>query len=353
MSSKKIAVAMSGGVDSSVAAMILIQQGFDVDGFILNITGDIDSLNSAKIIAQKLKITLHVIDCVQVFNSIVIQGMIDEYSSANIPNPCIQCNKAIKWGFLYSQAKELGFNYLSTGHYARITQGNDGRYTLLKGVDKQKDQSYFLSYLTQEDLSHTLFPLGGMSKSEVRKLAMVNDLPNHERTESQDLCFLKNGSIQGFLRKRVIGLNIPGNILDTNDRIIGIHEGLAFYTIGQRKKLGISSTKPLYVLRKDRALNTIIVGNKNDGIFTGFIANNLNWIEDIPTENLLRAQVKIRYKAEPIWSDIKFSGDDTLLINLDHPLPDITPGQIAVLYDGDKVLGAGKIIRACDEIREE
>ncbi len=353
MSSKKIAVAMSGGVDSSVAAMILIQQGFDVDGFILNITRDLDSLNTAQEIAHKLNITLHVIDAEKIFSTLVIQEMIDEYSTGNVPNPCIRCNKVIKWGFLYSQARELGFNYLSTGHYARISQGYNGRFSLQQGLDRQKDQSYFLSYLTQEDLSHTLFPLGEMSKSEVRKFARENDLLNHERTESQDLCFLKNGTIHGFLREKVDGLNISGNILDTNGRIIGKHDGLAFYTIGQRKKLGISSTKPLYVLKKDITSNTIIVGSKNDLLHRGLIANNLNWIEDINQENSIRAQVKIRYKADPVWSDIKLTGDDTLLINFEHPLPDITPGQIVVLYDGDKVLGAGKIIGACDEIREE
>ena len=353
MSSKKIAVAMSGGVDSSVAAVKLIQQGYDVNGFILNLTGEIESLNSAKEIAQKLKIPLHVIAGEQVFNSLVIKKMIDEYSSANVPNPCILCNKAMKWGFLYNQARELGFNYLATGHYARITQGNNGRYSLQKGLDNQKDQSYFLGYLTQEDLSHTIFPLGEMCKSDVRKFASINNLPNYQRTESQDLCFLKDRNIQDFLRSKGDQFNNPGNIEDTDGRIIGTHDGLAFYTIGQRKKLGVSSKIPLYVLKKEMASNSMIVGGKNDLLFKGLIAHNLNWIEDIHAENSLRAQVKIRSKAEPVWSNIKFSGDDTLQITFDNPLPDITPGQTAVLYDGDNVLGAGKIICACDEIREE
>jgi tRNA-uridine 2-sulfurtransferase len=353
MNSKKIAVAMSGGVDSSVAAMLLIQQGFEVCGFILNITGDIDSIESAKEIAKILHINLHVIDGKQIFNSLVIQEMIDEYSSANVPNPCILCNKAMKWGFLYNQAKALGFNYLATGHYARIIPGRNGCYSLQKGLDNQKDQSYFLGYLTQDDLSHTLFPLGEMSKSDVRKYAAVNDLPNHERIESQDLCFLKDGNIHDFLRNGIDELNISGNILDINGSIIGTHDGLAFYTIGQRKKLGISSNIPLFVLKKDIASNTLIVGRKNSLLFKGLIANNPNWIEDVHPEDSIRAQVKIRYKAEPVWSDIKFPRDDLLHITFDQPLADITPGQIAVLYDGDKVLGAGKIIRPCDEIREE
>jgi len=344
---------MSGGVDSSVAAMILIQQGFDVNGFILNITEDMESINSAREIAQKLKIPLHVIAGEEIFNSLVIQKMIDEYSSANVPNPCILCNKAMKWGFLYNVAKELGFTDIATGHYARISTGNNNRYSLQKGLDPQKDQSYFLAYLTQDDLSHTLFPLGELSKSDVRKLAAINGLPNHQRTESQDLCFLKSRNLQDFLRNYINLMNTPGDILDINGRIIGTHDGLAFYTIGQRKKLGVFSKEPLYVLKKDIASNNLIVGNKNSLLFMGLIAHHLNWIEDVYTENSIRVQVKIRSKAEPVWSDIRFSGDDTLQITFDHPLSDITPGQTAVMYDGDKVLGAGNIIRACGEIREE
>ncbi len=342
MNAGKIAVAMSGGVDSTVAALLLIQQGYEIEGFYLDISEDDEGRQSAKSAASVLGIPLQVIDVGNKFETSVINWMIAEYSSGNTPNPCVHCNKTIKWGYLYKTIEQLGFKKLATGHYARVRYNENGRPQLLTGCDNTKDQSYFLSYLTREDLDHTLFPLGELTKAEVRAIASRHHLPNTTRRESQDLCFMKE-NMADFLRNRLSSSTQPGEIVDTDGAHLGEHEGLVYYTVGQRKGLRIAHKHALYILGKDYPTNKLIVGPKTRAGYSSLIAREINWIEDTNIDEVLHAQVKIRYRAKPVWAIINLLENNKIQIQFDHPVMDVTPGQVAVMYREEKVLGAGLI----------
>jgi tRNA-specific 2-thiouridylase len=356
MSAKPVvAIAMSGGVDSSVAAALLLERGFSVIGLMLRLWSEQDSelanrccspdaMTMARWVASILSIPFYVLDARAVFYNSVVKTFIDDYTHNLTPNPCISCNRIVRWGFLLNHAMAIGADFLATGHYARITQNSDHTFQLLRGVDTAKDQSYVLHVLTQKQLGHTLFPLGEFTKTEVREMAHGYNLPVAERPDSQDLCFIgSNGDYRQFLTHHSPQSLIPGQIVDQQGDIVGQHQGLAFYTIGQRKGLHIAAPTPLYVIAKDFSQNTVIVGTNAQRGSDELVAENMNWISGNPPISPLFTQVKIRYKAQDIPAVVNTLNGNRIHIKLDALVRDITPGQAAVLYNGDICLGGGII----------
>lgn len=350
----KVVVAMSGGVDSSVVAALLKEKGYDVTGIMLRLWSEPetkelnrccspDAIALARRVAFRLGIPFYAVDVKDLFFSRVVQYLINGYSSGITPNPCIACNQFIRWEFLYNYALTMGANYLATGHYARVHINEAGDYQLLKGVDPAKDQSYVLYMLGQEHLSHALFPLGEFIKTQVRQIARDFDLPVADRSESQDLCFLANSDLVGFLKRHAPQVVVPGPILDGTGKRLGEHMGLSFYTIGQRKGLGISSPTPLYVLQKDFAQNALIVGKEEELGQKDLIAQQVTWVAGEPPSSRFHAQIKIRYKAHEAMGMVTILEKDNVYVVFDQPLRDITPGQAVVFYKSDVVLGGGII----------
>ena len=350
----KIVLGMSGGVDSSVAAALLKDQGYDVIGVMLRLWSDSETENrccapdaqlEARRVASQLDIPFYVVDAQEAFYQAVVQPFIDSYAAGNTPNPCLNCNRQIRWQFLRSRAKALGAEYISTGHYARIEASEDGGYRLLKNPDLDKDQSYFLHVLTQEDLSRTIFPLADLSKPEVRQLAREFGLAVAERPDSQDLCFIGHGNYRDFLRNVNPSSIKPGPILDLEGSVLGKHQGLADYTIGQRKGLGIAGAEPYYVIEKDLENNALIIGFKNKLGRIGFYAAGINWINGESPSKSINADIRIRYKSKAVPGKITPLDNNLAQIDLTDSLPDITPGQAAVFYQGQICLGGGIIQR--------
>jgi tRNA-specific 2-thiouridylase len=356
MSSKPIvAVAMSGGVDSSVAAALLVDGGYSVIGMMLRLWSEQDaersnrcctpdSIASARRIASILSIPFYVLDARQLFYDSVVQPFITDYAHNRTPNPCIACNRLVRWGFLFNYARSAGADFLATGHYARLNKFPDQPIQLLRGLDSSKDQSYVLHVLTQEQLAHAMFPVGEYNKTEVRQLAQRFNLPVADRPDSQDLCFIGgDGDYRQFLLRHAPEVNKPGNIFSPLGHLLGKHQGLAFYTIGQRKGLHLSSTSPLYVHEKNLESNTLIVGNREESRQDQFLAEQVNWIAGEPPSSTFRAQIKIRYKAHDMPASVEVMPGDQIKLKLDQPAYDLTPGQAAVLYNGDICLGGGII----------
>ncbi len=350
-----VAVAMSGGVDSSVAAALLLEQGYPLVGLMLRLWSEPgcednnrcctpDSVAQARQVAAVLGIPFYVIDSRNVFYTRIVSMFIEGYRMGITPNPCLACNQFIRWGVLLDYAKAIGANYLATGHYARLQKTSDGKIELLRGIDLEKDQSYVLSRLNQEQLSHTFLPLGNLEKKQVRSYANRIGLPVAERKDSQDLCFLGGVDYRDFLKRHAPDLLRPGPILNNQGKRLGTHEGLAFFTIGQRRGLGVSSSKPLFVLGKDVSRNALIVGEERELGCEELIANQMNWISGSAPAKVFRGQVKIRYKARSVDATISLIGEQQVHIKLDVVLRDITPGQVAVIYDGEVVLGSGIIV---------
>ncbi len=356
MSTKPVvAVAMSGGVDSSVAAALLVEQGFTVIGMMLRLWSEQgseganrcctpDSMAQARRVASLLSIPFYVLDARQVFYDRVVNPFIYDYAHNLTPNPCIYCNRSVRWDFLLDHALAAGAEFLATGHYARLHQNPNHSFQLLRGVDPVKDQSYVLHVLTQKQLPHALFPLGGYTKVKVRQIARRYNLPVAECPDSQDLCFVgAGGDYRQFLVRHAPQALIPGEITDRQGNILGYHQGLANFTIGQRKGLRIASPTPLYVLEKDYTHNTVIVGPRDQSGSLSLMTENANWIGGEPPHSPLSAVVKIRYTANAIACVITDSTESTFHLEFENRVGDITPGQAAVLYNGEVCLGGGII----------
>ena len=346
---------MSGGVDSSVTAALLVRQGYEVIGMMLRLWNEPgtettnrcctpDAMALARRIAAQLEIPFYPVDAKVPFRDSVVESFIDGYTHGVTPNPCLVCNRYIRWGLLLDRARALGAQSLATGHYARLQQDPSGHIQLLRAHDKAKDQSYVLHVLTQEHLANTMLPLGEYTKLQVRSLAQEFGLPVADRPDSQDLCFLGDGDYGSFLSRIAPQVNDPGSILNKDGETLGQHRGLAFYTIGQRKGLGLTASRPLYVLKKDFQRNALIVGEKHQLGKSDLSAGNVNWIAGDPPPEPLRAQVKIRYKAAPVWATVTPLENQGAHVVFDEPLPDITPGQAAVFYDSEICLGGGTIL---------
>jgi len=397
-----VVCAMSGGVDSSLAAFLLKKKGFKVIGITLKlwdyseVGGDIykdgrccslEAMNDARNTCQKMGAPHYILDFTDEFKKKVISNFINEYKRGRTPNPCIVCNTKIKWKLLWDKAKELGAEYISTGHYARIKYSEEKkRFLLLKGVDPQKDQSYALWGLSQENLSKTLFPLGELTKKEVRDLAKKFNLKTAFKKESQEICFVPDDDYQRFLKEWTLKekqeANIePGPIYNLNKKKLGEHKGIAFYTIGQRRGLNIALGKPLYVIKIDPEENAIYVGENKDLFKTTFIVSQINWISIPELKDKLNCMVKIRYLHTPAKATIsplfenvgtglveqaksRFCGvpvrmenrtttrvvptksphsEEKVKVVFEKPERAITPGQSAVFYDGEEVIGGGVI----------
>ena len=372
---KTVGVAMSGGVDSSLAAVLLKEQGYDVIGMTMhlwdyescggNIHHDtaccsVEAMNDARAVCESWSIPHYVLDLRGEFEKEVVGDFVSEYLSGRTPNPCVLCNQKMKWKALYQKAKQFGATYLATGHYARIESSPDenGPYVLKRAVDKNKDQSYFLWILRQDQLKHTLFPLGSMTKDETRALAKNYDMKTADKSESQEICFIPDNDYRRFLEDAMRRTRSPnhnkdehvtlshlqaGPIKDRSGNVIGTHHGYPFYTIGQRKGLGIAAGGPLYVTEIDADENTVYVGSDEDLYEHSLMATNLNWISTSKPEKTLRCTAKIRYRHVPAAATLTPTGKDRFSLRFDESQRAITPGQSVVIYEGDMVLGGGII----------
>ncbi len=347
---------MSGGVDSSTAAWLLKKEGHEVIGATMCIgTPNRDDMGAnrccgfsdmedARRVALQLDIPFYVFQFKEEFEKEVIDYFCDEYQKGRTPNPCILCNEKLKFGSFLKKAMELGADYVATGHYARLEVNEEsGQYLLKKGIDRKKDQSYVLFSLRQEQLRHTLFPLGEFQKEGVRKMAFETGLRVHDKPESQEVCFIHETSYHSFLSERLKEAVIPGPILDAKGNVLGRHKGIPFYTIGQRRGLRLAKGKPLYVIGIDREKNAILVGEEKDAYGDAFIAQSINWIRSPFMDSPISCKVKIRYNHPGAEATLRPKGEDAVEVSLETPQKAITPGQAAVFYQGDIVLGGGWI----------
>ncbi len=360
--SKTVVVAMSGGVDSSVAALLLKEQGYHCIGVTMQLLDyealgenvnrengccSLESINDARLVCDKLGISHYVADFSKDFHREVIGKFVDEYLAGNTPNPCVLCNAKIKWERLIEDALKQGADYIATGHYARIRYNEEsGRYELWRAAHHQKDQSYALWGIKQENLARTIFPLGDLSKQEIRSIAEEHNLITARKKESMDICFVPNNNYKQFLTGFVKGLRetvAHGELVDSAGRVVGEHAGYPFYTIGQRRGIGKGFGKPMYVVHTDAQHNRVVIGEEKDLYTKSFTARAVNFVSIADAEREIRARVKIRYRnpAEP--ATVQPLSRDRVKVVFDRPMKAITPGQSAVFYDGERVLGGGII----------
>lgn len=348
-------IAMSGGVDSSVAALMIKNMGYECIGCTMKLydTEDadiktnrtccsLDDVEDARSVAKRLGMDYYVFNFKEDFKKKIIDKFIFSYQNAITPNPCIDCNRYMKFDKLFERAKILGCDYVVTGHYAIIEKEGE-KYVLKKALDESKDQSYVLYSMTQKQLAHTLFPLGALSKAEVRKIADENGFVNAAKPDSQDICFVPDGDYAEVIEKYTNKSGKEGNFIDMEGKIIGTHRGIINYTIGQRKGLGISGSEPYYVCRIDAKNNTVTLGKNSDLFSKEALVGDFNWISGEPPVKKVRCKAKIRYRHKEQSAYAAIEGDRVKIV-FDEPQRAITPGQAAVLYDEDKVLGGGVII---------
>ena len=359
MDKKRVLLAMSGGTDSSVAALLLKEQGHEVVGITFRTWDSIpsaftekekgsfsaDAIVNAQEFAREINIEHHIIDLRQTFRETVIRDFTDEYLAGRTPNPCILCNKIIKWGKLMEQVSAFGCDYLATGHYAGIKQENN-RYFLKKGADETKDQSYFLWMLTQENLERTIFPLGGYHKEKIKKIAVQKGFSHlGNRKESQEICFIPDDDYRGFLKEQkpdIEKILNGGDFVSTDGKVLGKHKGYPFYTIGQRKGLEVAVGYPLYVTRIDPQNNTVTLGKREEIENTSMLVQNINLMKYPELKAGKEAEIKVRYRNQGEKGKI-YPQADGIRVEFEHGVFAITPGQSAVFYEGDEVLGGGII----------
>jgi len=350
----RVVVAMSGGVDSSVTAALLKEQGFDVIGVTLRLWDgpgneggccSVDDAADARRVADRLGIPFYALNYAEPFREKVVDNFVAEYMAGRTPNPCARCNQFIKFDRLLAQARDLGADYLATGHYARIDR-DGGRARLRTGVDGSKDQSYFLSVTPAAELDSILFPVGELDKDRVRELATRYDLITADKPESQDICFVQSSAAE-FVASQGTGTALePGEIVDRAGNVLGEHRGAAFYTVGQRRGLNIAAGRPLYVVEVDTAANRVVVGEADEVFQSTMEVADLNWFGDpLPAEGR-DALVKVRYAGQPVPARVMPLADDRARVVFAEPVRAVTPGQVAAFYDGDEVLGGAWIAEA-------
>ena len=354
----KVVVGMSGGVDSSVAAYLLKEQGYDVIGVTMQIWQDeeqaaqeenggccgLSAVDDARRVAAALEIPYYVMNFKKEFKENVIDYFVEEYQNGRTPNPCIACNRYVKWESLLQRSLSIGAEYIATGHYARVVQLENGRYTLRRSATLAKDQTYALYNLTQEQLKRTLMPVGKYTKDEVRAIAEKINLRIANKPDSQDICFVPDGDYATFIEQYTGEASEPGDFVDKEGNVLGKHKGQIHYTIGQRRGLGISAPESLYVCGKSLDSNKVILGGKQDLMSTCCYINDINLIPWDHLDKPIKCKVKTRYRQPEQPATVEQLGDDLLKITFEEPQRAVTPGQAAVLYDGDMVLGGGTIL---------
>ena len=355
---KKVVVGMSGGVDSSVAAYLLKQQGYDVVGVTMQIWQDesheeienkggccgLSAVDDARRVAAMLDIPYYVMNFKSEFKRDVIDYFVREYLAGRTPNPCIACNRYVKWESLLTRSIQIGADYIATGHYARICELPNGRYAIRNSVTAKKDQTYALYNLTQEQLKRTLMPIGDYTKEEVRKIAEDIGLMVAGKPDSMEICFVPDNDYASFIEKETGVTSVPGDFVDVDGNVIGKHKGVIHYTVGQRKGLGIALGKPAFVVAIRPEQNQVVIGEDRDVYTERLYANNLNFmaVDDIPEP--VHVKAKIRYSHEGAYCTVRKIDSDTIECIFDQPVRAVTPGQAVVLYDGEYVLGGGTII---------
>jgi tRNA-specific 2-thiouridylase len=353
---ERVLVAMSGGVDSSVAASLLQNEGYDVIGVTMRLFqgppggqegGESDGLRDARSIAHDLGIPHEVVDLQAPFSDLVLEYFVNEYRFGRTPNPCVRCNRFIKFAELVKRADSLGAEWIATGHYARIVYSpEDKAYSLKRALDGEKDQSYFLYLLTQSQLERALLPLGSRTKEQVRDIARRRGMHLHEKPESQEICFIDEKDYRRFFERLDPDFQKPGPIMDPSGSVIGTHRGIVRYTIGQRRGLGIASHRPLYVTRIDHDNNAVHVGPRESVYHQQLLAGNVNWTEGRApaVSDTMEVRVKIRSIHEPAKGRLHLREDGTVRIHFEEPQWAVTPGQAAVFYREDTCLGGGTIL---------
>ncbi len=355
---KKAVIAMSGGVDSSVAALLIREKGYDAIGVTLRLYENedagisrektccsLDDVNDARAVCARLQIPFYVFNFKESFRREVMDRFTQAYERGETPNPCIDCNRYIKFEKLMSRAEEIGCDYVVTGHYARVVwDESTGRWLLKKGLDTSKDQSYVLYSLTQEQLSRLLLPLGELTKEQVRELAEENGFLNAKKRDSQDICFVPDGDYAAFIERHTGKTFAPGSFVGTEGQIYGQHKGIIHYTVGQRKGLGLSFPQPMYVCEIDPAANEVLLGKHERLFSTELTARDINLISRPEISEPMRIKAKVRYRHAEQPATVVQTGEDQLKIVFDQPQRAITKGQSVVLYDGDTVVGGGRIV---------
>ncbi len=344
----RVLVAMSGGVDSSLTAALLKEQGMLVEGVTMKLTAGVCcDIASAQAVCSHLGIPHRLIDAQQEFSDRVIDDFVSEYRRGCTPNPCIRCNDLVKFHLLLGHARSAGFDYLATGHYARIDRDNtSGLFVLSRGADANKDQSYFLYRLNQDQMAHVLFPLGRLQKDDVRRMARERGIPAAERPESQEVCFVPADDYRSFLKERAPETLQPGDLVMRDGTVVGRHEGIAFFTVGQRRKLGVAAGERLYVLGIDAGTNRVVLGRKTDLETGEMVVSDVRMTSGRPLAGRVAVTVKIRYRSPFAPALIEPTGSGMVRVAFTMPVSGVCPGQAAVFYRHDAVLGGGIIASA-------